>query len=38
VTGTCSQTSERCTTNADCCDVSSGTTCIGGFCTPPSPH
>ncbi len=36
-TGECSQTGDKCTTTADCCDASLGTTCIGGFCTPKSP-
>jgi hypothetical protein len=31
--GSCSQTSEKCTVDTDCCDVSTGTRCIGGFCT-----
>jgi hypothetical protein len=36
-TGSCSQIGEKCTTDSDCCDVSTGATCIGGFCTPKSP-
>jgi hypothetical protein len=37
MTGTCSQIGEKCTMNSDCCDVATGATCIGGFCTPKSP-
>lgn len=33
----CSQTSEKCTADSDCCEAASGTTCIGGFCTPKPP-
>jgi hypothetical protein len=35
--GMCSHTAERCMTSADCCDVSSGTTCLGGYCSTPTP-
>jgi hypothetical protein len=37
---TCSNDSEKCTTDADCCNVAFGTKCINGFCanaTPPPP-
>jgi hypothetical protein len=37
MSGTCSQISEKCTSNSDCCGVASGVTCIGGFCTQKSP-
>jgi hypothetical protein len=37
MSGTCSQVSEKCATDADCCGVGSGVTCIGGFCTQKSP-
>jgi hypothetical protein len=33
----CSQTSEKCMSDGDCCDAGAGTTCIGGFCTPKTP-
>ncbi|HVY48762.1 MAG TPA: hypothetical protein VHB21_22895 [Minicystis sp.] len=36
--GGCSQSSETCQATSDCCGASSGTQCIGGFCTPPVPH
>jgi hypothetical protein len=35
--GACSQTSEKCDADADCCDADAGTKCIGGFCTPKTP-
>ncbi|MCA9596899.1 MAG: hypothetical protein KC776_26470 [Myxococcales bacterium] len=34
----CSQVSEKCTTDADCCGVSSGVKCLGGFCSPQVPQ
>lgn len=34
----CSQTSEKCMVDSDCCEAASGTTCIGGFCTPKTPN
>ena len=35
--GGCSQTSEKCTGDGDCCDAALGTRCIGGFCTVKGP-
>ena len=32
----CANTSEKCTTTADCCGASSGVTCISGFCATPA--
>lgn len=34
----CSQTSERCDQDTDCCEAAAGTTCIGGFCTQKAPN
>lgn len=34
----CSQASEKCTNDSDCCEAAAGTLCIGGFCTPPIPN
>lgn len=36
--GGCSQISEKCDSDADCCDVGAGAHCIGGFCTQPPPQ
>ncbi|MFO0614967.1 MAG: hypothetical protein U0414_20425 [Polyangiaceae bacterium] len=36
--GGCSQISEKCDSDADCCDVGGGAHCIGGFCTQPPPQ
>jgi hypothetical protein len=33
----CAALSNKCTTTADCCDTSSGVTCIDGFCAQPAP-
>ena len=33
----CANESEKCTVTADCCAATQGTTCIGGFCTAPTP-
>jgi len=33
----CSQSSEKCTLDSDCCEAGSGTKCIGGYCTPKTP-
>jgi hypothetical protein len=35
--GGCSQTSEKCGGDGDCCDAALGTRCIGGFCTVKGP-
>jgi hypothetical protein len=35
--GSCSQLSEKCKIDTDCCDVTSGARCIGGYCTPKGP-
>ncbi len=35
--GSCSQTSEKCAADGDCCDAAQGTRCIGGFCTVKGP-
>jgi hypothetical protein len=34
----CSQISEKCTTDADCCVQETGVTCLGGFCSPAVPQ
>jgi hypothetical protein len=36
--GGCHQTGETCTTTSDCCDSSSGVSCIGGICQETKPH
>jgi hypothetical protein len=36
--GSCSQENEKCTTDTDCCNSSSGTRCLGGFCSQSSPQ
>jgi hypothetical protein len=38
MSGGCSQISEKCVGDADCCDGAAGARCIGGFCTPKSPN
>ncbi len=34
----CAQEFEKCTVTADCCGTSTGFTCIGGFCSRPTPR
>jgi hypothetical protein len=35
--GECSQLSEKCGSDMDCCDTQAGARCVGGFCTPNVP-
>jgi hypothetical protein len=35
--GECSRNGEKCMQTSDCCDAAAGTTCTGGFCSPPTP-
>jgi hypothetical protein len=34
----CSNESEKCSIDADCCNAPAGTKCVGGFCNQPAPN